>query len=96
MCIRDRYKICPLDILIKESPDFIINVSASPFTFNHAEERLEIVRANVERYKVPMFYSNNVGAQTELIFDGGSVVMSANGKVFREMPYFVESMSFLI
>ena len=39
-----------------------------------------------------MFYSNNVGAQTELIFDGGSVVMSPDGKLFREMPYFVESM----
>ncbi len=88
------YKICPLDILIKESPDFIINVSASPFTYNHAEERIDVVRANVDRYKVPMFYSNNVGAQTELIFDGGSVVMSPDGKVFRELPYFAESMEF--
>ena len=86
------YKVCPLDILIKESPDFIINVSASPFTYSHAEERIDVVRANVERYKIPMFYSNNVGAQTELIFDGGSVVMSPNGVVYREMPYFVESM----
>lgn len=86
------YKICPMDILIEESPDFIINVSASPFTYSHAEERIEVVRANVKKYKIPMFYSNNVGAQTELIFDGGSVVMSPNGVVYREMPYFVESM----
>ena len=86
------YKICPLDILIQESPDFIINISASPFSYNHAEERLEILRANVERYKVPIFYSNNVGAQTELIFDGGSVVISGNGKIHREMPYFLENM----
>ena len=40
----------------------------------------------------PIFYSNNVGAQTELIFDGGSVVMSPNGKIFREMPYFKETL----
>ncbi len=86
------YKICPLDILIKEEPDFIVNVSASPFTYNHAEERLEILEANALRYKKPIFYSNTVGAQTELIFDGGSVVMSPNGKVHREMPYFTESM----
>ena len=85
------YKICPLDILIKESPDFIINVSASPFSYSHAQERLKVLKANVDRYKVPIFYSNNVGAQTELIFDGGSVVISGNGKVHREMPYFKEA-----
>ena len=86
------YKICPLDILIKEKPDFIINVSASPFSYNHAEERLFICKQNVARYKIPLFYSNNVGAQTELIFDGGSVVMSPNGVVHREMPYFEETL----
>ena len=86
------YKTCPLDILIKEKPDFIINVSASPFSYNHAEERLEICKANVARYKIPLFYSNNVGAQTELIFDGGSVVMSPNGVIHREMPYFKETL----
>jgi NAD+ synthase (glutamine-hydrolysing) len=86
------YKTCPLDFLIKEKPDFIINVSASPFSYNHAEERLEICKANVVRYKVPLFYSNNVGGQTELIFDGGSVVMSPNGVIHREMPYFKETL----
>ena len=86
------YKVCPLDLLIQEDPDVIINVSASPFTYNHAEERLEVLRANVARYNKPIFYSNNVGAQTELIFDGGSVVMSPDGKVHRELPYFVEAM----
>ena len=86
------YKICPLDILIEEKPDFIINVSASPFSYNHAEERLFICKENVARYKIPLFYSNNVGAQTELIFDGGSVVMSPNGVVHREMPYFEETL----
>jgi len=88
------YKICPLDVLIKESPDFVINVSASPFSYSHAQERLEVLKANVSRYKVPIFYSNNVGAQTELIFDGGSVVISGNGKVHREMPYFKEAIEY--
>jgi len=85
------YQTCPLDILIKEKPDFVINVSASPFSYNHAEDRLEVLKANVDRYKIPIFYSNNVGAQTELIFDGGSTVMSANGVIHREMPYFKEA-----
>ena len=88
------YTISPLDVLVKESPDFVINVSASPFTYSHAEERLSVLKANVDRYGLAMFYSNNVGAQTELIFDGGSVVMSPNGKIHAEMPYFKEYVSY--
>ena len=85
------YTVCPLDILIQQNPDFIINVSASPFNYSHAEERIKVLTANVQRYKKPIFYSNNVGAQTELIFDGGSVVMNQNGIVVDELPCFEEA-----
>ena len=85
------YTICPMDEMISKKPDFILNLSASPFSFTHAAERLRIVRANVERYHIPLFYVNHVGAQTELIFDGGSIVMSPNGKTFEELPYFEEA-----
>lgn len=84
------YTICPLDEMMSEQPDFIVNISASPFDYAHAAERIRVVGANVERYKIPMFYVNHVGAQTDIIFDGGSVVMSPDGKVFDEMPYFEE------
>lgn len=84
------YTICPLDEMMPDKPDFIINISASPFDYTHAAERIRVIRTNVERYKIPMFYVNHVGAQTDLIFDGGSVVMSPDGKVFDEMPYFEE------
>jgi NAD+ synthase (glutamine-hydrolysing) len=84
------YTICPMDEMISKKPDFILNLSASPFSFTHAAERLRIVRANVERYNIPLFYVNHVGAQTELIFDGGSIVMSPNGKTYEELPYFEE------
>ncbi len=84
------YTICPMDELSKEKPDFMINISASPFAYDHGDERIHVIRANVERYKVPIFYVNHVGAQTELIFEGGSVVMSPDGNVFDELPYFEE------
>ncbi|HHH52364.1 MAG TPA: NAD+ synthase [Bacteroidetes bacterium] len=84
------YTINPMDEIIKCSPDIIINVSASPFDYNQANKRLNVLKANVDRYKIPLFYINHVGAQTELIFDGGSVVMSPNGLVFEEMSYFKE------
>ena len=84
------YTVIPLDEMMSEKPDFIINVSASPFTYEHAEKRLSMIQANMERYKIPMFYINHCGAQTELIFDGGSIVSSGTGHVYEEMPYFEE------
>lgn len=84
------YTICPMDEMMPQKPDLMINISASPFDFDHAEERLRILRCNAERYNVPIFYVNHVGAQTELIFDGGSVVVSPDGNIFEEMSYFKE------
>ena len=82
------YTIVPMDKLMGQQPDLMINISASPFACDHAEERLHVIRANVERYGLPMFYVNQVGAYTEIIFDGGSLVLSPKGQVFDEMPYF--------
>ncbi|MFZ1791178.1 MAG: NAD+ synthase [Saprospiraceae bacterium] len=81
------YNFNPMDRMMEFGPDFMINVSASPFTYNKATDRLRVIKANIDRYKVPMFYINHCGAQTELLFDGGSVVMAADGS-FIEMPYF--------
>ena len=84
------YTICPMDEMMPYNPDFMINVSASPFSYGQAKTRERILKANTERYKIPMFYINHVGAQTELIFDGGSIVMSPNGTIYDEMPFFKE------
>jgi NAD+ synthase (glutamine-hydrolysing) len=84
------YKISPMDEMMAQKPDFMLNISASPFAYDHAAERIVQVRANVERYKMPIFYVNMTGGQTDVVFDGGSIVMSADGKVFDEMPYFEE------
>jgi len=84
------YTICPLDEMMHEKPDFILNLSASPFDYAHAATRIQIAKVNVERYKIPMFYANQVGGQTDVIFDGGSLVLSPDGSVFDEMPYFEE------
>jgi len=86
------YTICPLDEMMGHKPDFIINTSASPFSYTQADERKAIIKANVARYKLPMFYINHVGAQTEIIFDGGSVVISPNGKIYEELPYFTQAL----
>ena len=84
------YRICPMDKLIEQSPDFMINISASPFDYDHDEDRKEIIRANVLKYKLPMFYCNTVGSQTEIVFDGGSLVYDACGQLVRELKYYEE------
>ncbi|MDX1686143.1 MAG: NAD+ synthase, partial [Saprospiraceae bacterium] len=84
------YTFTPLDIMQEQEPDLIINLSASPFSYDKAKERIHIVRCNVQRYGIPLFYINHCGAQTEIIFDGGSVIMSPDGRVHDEMKYFEE------
>ncbi len=88
------YTVCPLDEMIDQQPEVILNLSASPFSYQQAEIRLATVRANVERYKLPLFYANQVGAQTDIVFDGGSLVMSPDGRLFDEMAYFEEQISY--
>jgi NAD+ synthase (glutamine-hydrolysing) len=84
----------PMDTLIKQNPDVMINIAASPFAYNHDEERIEILKDNASRYNLPLFYVNHVGAQTELIFDGGSLVFDNAGNVVDELPYFKEVLTY--
>ncbi|MDT8393838.1 MAG: NAD+ synthase [Bacteroidales bacterium] len=84
------YTISPMDELIKQKPDLMINIAASPFDYEQAQTRKSVILANVEKYKLPLFYVNHVGAQTELLFDGGSLVASPKGFIFDELDYFVE------
>lgn len=88
------YTICPMDELMDQDPDLMINVSASPFAFDHAEERIHVLQENVERYKLPLFYTNHSGAQTEIVFDGGSLVFSPDGHIHDELPYFEECLRY--
>ncbi len=89
------YRICPMDELVKQQPDIMVNISASPFDYAQAQERLGIVKRNVAKYKIPMVYCNTVGSQTEIVFDGGSVVMDAQENLVLEMSYFSEEMAYV-
>jgi len=86
------YTIRPLDELMKENPDYIINLSASPFSYTQAKKRHEMLRWNTQKYNIPMVYVNHVGAQTELIFDGGSMVYNQQGECCTMLPFFKEDL----
>ncbi len=85
------YRMNPMDELIKQKPDVMINLSASPFDYTHLEDRKAIVKQNVLRYKLPMFYCNAIGGQTEIMFDGGSLIFDAKGNCVKQFPVFEES-----
>jgi NAD+ synthase (glutamine-hydrolysing) len=79
-----------MEVLVKENPLLIINIAASPFDYSHAEKRNQILTRNAKQYNLPLIYLNHVGAQTELIFDGGSVIMNSGGETEYELKYFHE------
>ena len=82
------YSVCPVAQYSLQKPDLLINLSASPFSYNQAYLRKNILLDNARKYKLPIVYVNQVGAQTELIFDGGSLYVDSVGEVVREMAYF--------
>lgn len=87
------YRVCPMDRLMEQQPDVMINLSASPFDYDHDESRKEIIRANVRKYRLPMYYCNTVGSQTEIVFDGGSMIFDAQGNIVQQLPFFEEGMA---
>ena len=87
------YKKSPMDLLIQEKPDVMINIAASPFSIHQTENRTKVLKWNTDQYQLPIFYVNHVGAQTELIFDGGSCVMNKEGEKIAQLPLFEEYFS---
>ncbi len=90
------YRMCPMDELVKQQPDMMINLSASPFDYVHADSRKGIVKQNVLRYNLPMIYCNTTGSQTEIVFDGGSMAMDRAGNIISELSYFREDMQSVV
>lgn len=84
------YVNCPMDELMKQHPDLMINISASPFDYTHDEDRKATVKSNVLKYGLPMFYCNAVGSQTEVVFDGTSLVFDKEANLCGRLLSFKE------
>ncbi|MEO5908291.1 MAG: NAD+ synthase [Ginsengibacter sp.] len=90
------YRVCPMDILMRQQPDLMINISASPFDYTHAEDRKATVKSNVLKYKIPLIYCNAVGSQTEIIFDGVSLCFDKDANLCCELSQFKEEIKEVI
>ncbi|MDX1671473.1 MAG: NAD+ synthase [Balneolaceae bacterium] len=84
------YETNPARELAEQGADAIINISASPFTKTKPLSRQEMLQGHAEELNLPIFYANQVGANTELIFDGDSMVIGADAQVIARSPLFEE------
>jgi NAD+ synthase (glutamine-hydrolysing) len=86
------YTVSPMEELVKQGPDIIINIAASPFSYSKIEARQNIFISKARKYRIPVISINQTGANTELIFDGASILVHANGEIFNQLPFFEEAL----
>jgi NAD+ synthase (glutamine-hydrolysing) len=84
------YTLSPMEELAMQKPDIIINIAASPFSYTKIEAKENIFISKAKKYKIPVISVNQTGANTELIFDGASIVVNGKGEVFNQFPFFEE------
>lgn len=90
------YTVSPMEELAKQDPDILINISASPFSYSKTEAKENIFRNKAIRYKLPVVTVNQTGANTELIFDGASLIINDKGEILRRLPFFEEAIETFI
>src|SRR5690606_15259751 len=73
-----------------EGAELLIVSNASPYEIHKQRERESIARERVLDVGLPLAYVNTIGGQDELVFDGNSFVMSAEGDVVMRAPAFEE------
>lgn len=76
----------------KETLDLIINLSASPFHAGKDQQRQEVLAQCARHFKCPIAYCNLVGGQDELVFDGRSMIVNAQGDVVAQAKKFQEDL----
>ncbi|OAN62502.1 NAD+ synthase [Balneola sp. EhC07] len=75
------YSVNPAEVLADKGAQAIINVSASPFTKTKPVSRVGMLQKHADELNIPLFYVNQVGANTELIFDGDSLALNKDGEI---------------
>lgn len=82
----------PLERLAQEGAELFINLSASPFSEGKHAQRNALVQRICDQYRIPFVLVNQVGANTELVFDGDSRVQAADGRMLNCAPSFEEAL----
>ena len=84
----------PMRELKQLNPDFVVNIAASPFSYNQGHIRHQIISQKAIKNNLPFVYVNQVGANTELVFDGSSLLVNSRGQIVSQLSSFTEDMQY--
>lgn len=83
----------PIAESVAQGAALILSPNASPFELDKHEQRLTVLRKRASHNHVPVVYVNCIGGQDELVFDGGSMVLDADGNIATLAPFFKEAIT---
>ncbi len=86
------YTVDPVETLIREGGNFVLNISSSPFWIGKRELRRDMLAAIARQHKVPVVMVNQIGGNDSLVFDGSSLVLNAEGNVIAQGRSFEEDL----
>ncbi len=89
---RPLYNVSPPQELARQGIDLLVNISASPFHLGKPAVRQRMMSSLARDLQIPIAYCNAVGGNDQLVFDGNSLVISADGTIITALPGFEESL----
>lgn len=89
---RRRYSRDPLEELVQQGAELILSINASPWNIGKRKQRQDIFRAITQRFKLPAVYVHMVGGNDQLVFDGSSFALTADGKLAALAKSFEEDL----
>lgn len=89
---RRRYSRDPVEEQVQQGAELIISINASPWNIGKRRQREDIFRSIAGRFGIPVVYSHMVGGNDQLVFDGSSFAMTANGILAAQAKGFGEDL----
>jgi NAD+ synthase (glutamine-hydrolysing) len=90
-----QYAANPIAELAAQNVDIVVNLSASPFTVGKQQLREKMLQHSAQSYRIPILYVNQVGANDDLVFDGGSIGCDRQGQLISRAKSFAEDLTVL-
>lgn len=91
---RQRYRRDPIEEQMHQGADVVISINSSPFSMGKRDQRHQIFHATARRFGRPIVYVNQVGGNDQLVFDGSSFAVSAEGDVVATAKSFSEDLTY--
>jgi NAD+ synthase/NAD+ synthase (glutamine-hydrolysing) len=86
------YDVDPIDHLVKNGMDLLINIAASPFHVGKVDFRDHMLSTIAAKHRLPVIFVNQVGGNDQLLFDGASAAFGADGQILARGRDFVDDL----